>query len=253
MIINGQTINDPLAQVQTDTLNLLLGNPALGWTFIYTYKDFVVKAVADQNLSVWKDVSGGLGKHGTAIEVRMPAIIPQYPNVPGPQQLLELTVRVMEDGAQNNTGVTCESLAWEIQAWLDGQSIEAFGVGGLVLYPKPSGNSINPVYEYPDRFAYDVVMIAQWPQDARVRCPQPLITDDGAGQVTLNDTSGIAQVYYTLDGSLPIIPVPGKAAVAPCQFYQAPFAVGEGTQITWLAWRAGALPSFIGRAIIHLN
>lgn len=253
MIINGQTINDPLANIQQDVMAILRGNPALAWTPIYTFKDFVVQAVEDQNVSIWKDISGQ-GKRGIAIEIRMPALYPKYPNVPGPQQMLELTLRIMEDPVQNNTGTTCESIALEVQRWLDGLVI--FAKEKDVVYTlRPDGRakSLTPVYEYADRYAYDVVMTSELPQDARVRCPTPEWADDGNGNVTFTDPSGIASIYYTLDGSVPIIPVPNTQPAAPTQFYQGTFAAPDGACIAWLAWREGALPSDLARGVIKID
>lgn len=253
MIIYGETILDPLAMLQSDVLNLLLGDPALGFTNVYKFKDQKPEDVAMQNISPWVDRSGQ-EKQGTALEVRMPAIRAKYPNLPGPQQELELTLRCMEDPVQNLSGLTCEAVAWEAQAWLDGQSIEATGVSGLQLYPDPRQPGVRPVYgEYTDRFAYDVVLIADWPQNARYRVAQPGLGDDDAGNVTLTAVDNAAPIYYTVDGTMPVVPLPGTNVAGATKVYAGPFAVGNGTLVRWLAWRSGFMQSFVGNALVTID
>lgn len=270
MIINGQIINDDLAQIQRDIVALLRGDPALGFTPVYKFKDFVPQDVAFQNQNIWADVSGGLagvatdaqgdqvfsfgsqaqGKRGTAIEVRMPAVRPSYPNEPGPQLMLEQTVRIMEDAAENSTGITCESLGLEVLAWLDGMAFTGLDGAVYTLTALQGGLALKPVYhEYVDRFVYDVVFTARLPRTAKFRAQTPVPSDDGAGNVTLAVGDGSA-IYFTLDGSAPIIPVPGKNPVAPTQLYAAPFEISSGTTVTAIAWMPGALPSAMFRGTL---
>lgn len=251
-IIYGQAVPDPISDLQRDAFGLLLGDPGLGYANIYKFKEMVPQDVEDQNLSPWKDRSGQK-KQGIAIEIRMPAIRMTDPNVRGPQQEVELTLRVMEDPVQNASGTTCESIAWETQQWLDGQIIEDGTVSGMTLYPDPRNPSVRPVYDYTDRFCYDVVMTAQWPQNARDRVVTPTISADAEGNVTITATDQAAPVYYTIDATIPRIPLPGQDCPDNTMIYAAPFLVPIGTVVRWLSWRDGMLPSAVGRAVINAN
>jgi len=242
-----------MARLQQDFKNLLLSDPALAVVPVHTFKQFVMEAVQDANLSVWHDRSGE-GKVGAAIEVRMPACSVRHPNVPGPQLVVEIVVRVMEDPQQNTTGLTCEAIALEVLSWLDGIVLQSGGGGDLAFYPDARGKTMLPNYDYPDRFCYDCTFVAQWAQSAAARAQCPLATADQFGAVTLGDTTDGGVIYFTLDGSAPVAPVQtGPAApppVAPTQLCTGAISAPVGTTIRWLAVLPGCLPSPVGKYIV---
>lgn len=229
--------NDQLNLQQQDLCNLLLGDPALALVPVSTFKTMLISAVAHEATDMWTDRSG-LGKKGCAIQVRMPALRVQTPNVPGPQYQVEYTIRVFEDPVENNTALTAESIALEILAWLDGAML----AGNATILADTRGPALKPVYEYADRFAYDVIFVAQSPQDSRDRTVTPALSDDGHGNITLSCTDPNAQIYYSVNGPLPVIGV-----AAP---YSAPFAVNAGDTVRFFAYTPGLLPSFIACANI---
>jgi hypothetical protein len=226
-------MNNPLSQIQQDIMTLLLGDPDLAVVPVYQFKELIVQSLADQAVSIWTDRSG-LHKSGTAIEVRLPAIRAKYPNVPGPQLQLEMTIRIFEDPAQNTSGLTAESIGMEVLRWLDGVALD----GDIQLTADSRDRALKPVYEYPDRYTYDAIFVSEFPQDHTARVASPVTTDDNSGNVTLTCADPAAAIYCTTDGTMPLI---GN----PAQLYTAPFVVGPGTIIRSVAWKPGLLPSFI--------
>jgi Fn3 associated len=248
---------DSIAQYQSDLVNLLLGNPALAVVPVSKFKEKVVADVADEAVNLWSDRSA-LHKVGLAIQVRIPAIRSRYPNVPGPQLEIEFTIRIFEDPVVNSTALTCEGVGLEVLSWLDGQVLEAENSSrqGIQLYWDDKQPALRPVYDYPDRFAYDAVLVAELPRDSIPRCILPDLAATN-GSVTLTPSDPADVIYYTMDGSAPVIPVSADpanpaAAIAPTFLYAAPFAITnpDGTQVRWLAFRDGKRPSFVGQALI---
>jgi hypothetical protein len=240
--------NDQLNLQQQDVCNLLLGDPALAAVPVSTFKAMLISAVAAEATDMWTDRSGR-GKKGCAIQVRMPALRVQTPNVPGPQYQVEYTIRVFEDPVENNTGLTAESIALEILAWLDGAMI----TGNATILADTRGPALRPVYEYSDRFAYDVILVAQSPQDSRDRTVAATLTDDGHGNITLVCADPNAQIYYSINAALPVIAFPNNVVGSNQQVgtpYSAPFAVNAGDTGRFFAYTPGLLPSFISCAVI---
>jgi hypothetical protein len=228
---------DQLSLQQQDLCNLLLSDPALAAVPVSTFKAMLISAVAAEATDIWTDRSG-LGKKGCAIQVRMPALRVMAPNVPGPQYQVEYTVRVFEDPVENNTGLTAESIALEIFQWLDGAMLS----GNATIIADNRGPALRPVYDYHDRFCYDVVFVAQSPQDSRDRTVTPTLADDGHGTLALNCADPNARIYYSINAALPVIGV-----AAP---YAAPFTVRTGDVVRFFAFTPGLLPSFITEARI---
>jgi hypothetical protein len=227
---------DQLSLQQQDLCNLLLSDPALAVVPVSTFKAMLISAVATEATDIWTDRSG-LGKKGCAIQVRMPALRVVTPNVPGPQYQVEYTVRVFEDPVENNTGLTAESIALEIFQWLDGAMLS----GNATIIADDRGPALRPVYDYHDRFCYDVVFVAQSPQDSRDRTVTPAITL-GGGSASLVCSDANARIYYSINAALPVIGV-----AAP---YTAPFTVHAGDIVRFFAYTTGLLPSFITEAKI---
>jgi hypothetical protein len=228
---------DQLSLQQQDLCNLLLGDPALAVVPVSTFKAMLISAVAAEAADIWTDRSG-LGKKGCAIQVRMPVVRVMTPNVPGPQYQVQYTIRVFEDPVENNTGLTAESIALEILAWLDGAML----TGNATLLADTHGPALRPVCEYSDRFAYDVVFLAQSPQASRDRTLAATLSDDGHGNITLSCADPNAAIYYSVNSALPVIGVTRP--------YSAPFKVAAGDTVRFFAYAPGMLPSFTACAQI---
>jgi hypothetical protein len=238
---------DPLAQYQADILNLLLGDPNLAVVPMFKYKSMVAQDAANQALNLWTPRFPALA--GVGIQIQLPSVRPKYPNVPGPQLEVEITVRIFEDPINNNTGLTAESIGMEVLAWLDGQNL----YGGADLVPDPSHPALRPNKEYADRFCYDAVFVAPFPQDARARALAPAVSDNGAGLVTLGGGEPGAAVYYTTDGSLPVVGGNQNGfGVGSTALYAAPFVVVAGALVRAIAYTAGKLPSYPVAAVINI-
>lgn len=240
---------DQLSLQQQDLCNLLLGDPALAVVPVSTFKAMLISAVAEEATDIWTDRSGN-GKKGCAIQVRMPALRTVTPNVPGPQFAVEYTIRIFEDPIENNTGLTAESIGIEIIQWLDGAML----TGNATILADTKGSALRPVYEYTDRFAYDVVFVAESPQNSRDRTVTPTLADDGHGMITLACTDPTAVIYYSINCALPIIAFPGnklndakKEVGVP---YTVPFPVNAGDTVRFFAYTPGLMPSFISNAEI---
>lgn len=248
---------------QQDLCNLLLGDPALALVPVSTFKAMLISAVAEEAVDMWTPrtaakTAAGAAIKGCAIQVRMPALRVMTPNVPGPQYQVEYTIRVFEDPVENNTGLTAESISLEILAWLDGAMLS----GNSQITADSRGPALKPVYEYHDRFAYDVVFTAPSPQDSRDRTVIATLADDGHGNISLSCTDPAAQIYYALnDCPLPVIAFVGnqvagfKDATGKPRVigtpYAAPFAVKAGDTVRFFASTPGLLPSFIASAQIN--
>ena len=95
---------------------------------------------------------------------------------------MELTIRTFEDPKINNTNLSAEDVALANLRWFgDGLVI----AGLLAIYPSTSGPALKPNYDYPGFLVYDTVLRGQLPQDFPGRTPQPIITNDNSGNVTL--------------------------------------------------------------------
>src|SRR5579872_2682004 len=107
---------NPLKQLQEDSVNYLLGNPTTAAVPYTSFRQQVIEAVAAEAQAAWKVRVDG--KVGVACLVLMPKARPQSPNVPGPQLMLDLTIRTFEDPKVNNTTFSAEDVAIENLRWL---------------------------------------------------------------------------------------------------------------------------------------
>lgn len=235
-------VNDPLAQLQSDALNWLLGNPA---TLAVPYTSFrreVIQSAADEAAAAWKIRKAG--SVGLACLVLMPSARLRTPNVPGPQFAVQLTVRTFEDPKVNNTGLTAESVAIANCNWLNEFMIEDL----TQLYGAEQEEVVRANYDYPGFLVYDTIMMGELPQDYPGRTAD-LTIDEVSGLVTLADPDPAAAIYYTVDGSLPTpgAPSDGNAAT---QVYAAPFQVPLPTIVRAIAWNPAFLPSHCAKGTI---
>jgi hypothetical protein len=176
----------------------------------------------------------------------MPSFFVEDPNVPGIQGSVELTIRTFEDPKINNTNLSAEYVALANMRWFgDGLVI----AGLLAIYPSTKSSALKPNYDYPGFLVYDTVLRGKLPQDYPGRTAQPMVSNDSEGNVTLDCSDGAAEIYYTLDGSMP---QPGDTSGTwATRVYTAPFSVTKNTVIRCLAWNSAILPSDVGQATIN--
>jgi hypothetical protein len=235
--------DDPLRRLQEDAVNFLLGNPATVAVPYASFRRQVITAKATEAQAAWRVRQTGLV--GLACLVLMPCARLRYPNLPGPQFEIELTIRTFEDPKVNNTGLSAESVAVANYRWLDGLLVEDL----TELYGDEKDNAVRPNYDYPGFLVYDSVLKGALPQDFIGRTPPPAIQDDDHGHVTLTCADPAAAIYYSTNGSLPTpgAPPDGNAAT---NRYTVPFAVQSGAIVRALAWNPALCPSHVAKGNI---
>jgi len=235
---------NPLQQLQEDAVNYLLGNPVTAAVGYESFRQQAIDGAARQALAGWSiRVAGKTGVYCLAL---MPSFFVEDPDVPGIQGSVELTIRTFEDPKINNTDLSAEDVALANLRWFgDGLVIAEL----LAIYPNTKGPALKPNYDYPGFLVYDTVLRGQLPQDYSGRTPQPTISNDSDGNVTLSCSDGAAGIYYTLDGSMP---QPGDTSgTGSTKVYIASFNVASGTVVRCLAWNAAILPSDVDQAAIN--
>jgi hypothetical protein len=236
-------MNDPLKQLQEDAVNFLLGNPATASVPYTSFRRQVIQAQAAAAQAAWKARQAGVA--GVACLVLMPKARLRFPNVPGPQFEVELTVRTFEDPKVNNSGLSAESVAVANYRWLDGLLVEDL----TELYGDEQEDAVKPNYDYPGFLVYDSVLKGALPQDYAGRTAPPSITDDDAGNVTLACEDGSAVIYYTLDGSLPTPGAPADGNPS-TKRYSGPFAATTGVTVRAIAWDPAMIPSHCAKGTV---
>jgi hypothetical protein len=235
---------NPLQQLQEDAVAYLLGNPATARVGYQSFRRQAIDSMAKQALAGWSVRAPG--KIGVCCLVLMPSFFAEDPNIPGVQGSVELVIRTFEDPKINNTGLSAEDVALANLSWFgDGLVI----AGLLAIYPGVKGPALKPNYDYPGFLVYDTILQGKLPQNFSGRTALPTITDDNAGNVTLDCSDGAAGIYYTLDGTMP---QPGDTSgTGFTKLYSAPFNVLSGTVIRCLAWNPAILPSDVDQATIN--
>ena len=235
---------NPLQQLQEDTVNYLLGNPDTAAVGYESFRQQAVDGAVKQALAGWSVRVPG--RTGVYCLVLMPSFFAEDPNVPGVQGAVELTIRTFEDPKVNNTNLTAEDVALANLRWFGGGLVIA---GLLAIYPRTEGPALKPNYDYPGFLVYDTVLRGQLAQDYPGRTPQPAISSDNAGNVTLACSDGAATIYYTFDGSMP---QPGDASGAGAtKVYSTTFPASNGAVVRCLAWNPVILPSDVGQATVN--
>lgn len=160
-------------------------------------ESMLVQDAVDQALA---GLTAKNGKAGMAVLVFAPEGEVREPNTPGPAEELVIVVRVIENKlvnmASGGTEIPAEELGQSIKGLLHQRSF-----GSNVLYsdrrasvPVAVDDDTLNVWEY--RFRQQVY--AQPVTKAAI----PVLTRHG-DNVTIHSATGSADIYYTLDGSLP--------------------------------------------------
>jgi hypothetical protein len=230
---------NPLQQLQEDAVAYLLGNPDTATVGYESFRQQAIDSAVRQALAGWNVRVPG--KVGVYCLVLMPSFFSEDVNVPGAQGSMELTIRTFEDPKVNNTNLSAEDVALANLKWFGDGLIIA---GLMQIYPDRKGPSLKPNYDYHGFLVYDTVLRGYLPQDYPGRTPQPVITADDTGIVTLTSPDPEAQIYYTVDGKCP---TPGNQA----QLYSAPVPVPAGTVVRCVGWNPELLPSDVDQATIN--
>jgi hypothetical protein len=213
---------------------------------------------------------GALG--GLTIDVPMPALRVPDPNAPGPVVIIEQRFITCEEPTLNmgptgnGTGISSEQCAVAILQTFHQAGDEFLG---LSWYPDSRPYEPLPLEAGRPFLGHKVTMLAKMKLTNLPKMPLPGITDDGNGNITLTDTSGLldnngnpAKIYYTTDGSFP---GPGSTPAATAylgagnggtaKLYTGPFQVANGTNVQWAAYLVPSLylGSDPGSGIVSCN
>jgi hypothetical protein len=237
-------MNLNVEQIQPDFYYRLLSEPFFNSVTIFKIREKRLDTQVSQALAGIGGVRAG-SKAGATLEVLMPSLLSDSPNVRGPMATIEMRIITREQptinlGA-NGTGLTSETLALAVIQTFDG-SADLSVAGGLSWFPAPV--MYEPLPLQPDKpfLGHVVKMRANVEFTALPKLSAPAITWAG-DTFTLTDTSGQdASLYYTQDGSFP---GPGSLASlnngGTALLYAAPVAVFSGRQIRATAYLPSSL------------
>jgi hypothetical protein len=184
------------------------------------------------------------GKNGMAAIVMMPDVgVPaELQRVRGPMVQISLTVRLIEDPLVNmsptGTRVSVEEVAKDTLAVLHGWNP---GRMQHELRARERGAMVEiGLKDKPNCVCWDVQLVSQYHIQPSPAADAPEIALAGelpALTVTLTAPDVGAQIFYTLDGSLPFA---GSAAAS---LYEAPFLVSAAATVRTAAYLTNHLPS----------
>lgn len=209
-----------------------------------------VTVVSLRKLVISSDIAASLvyltekaGKKGAGVIVGMPTIKLPDPNVPGPQLVVLLPIRVLEQptinqDATSGTLKTAEQIAVRTLAILHQFQIEGLGA----LYG--DATAIKPVNEIEGVVGYDVLLECTLAQTPLARCGIPTISAFGV-TITLTPVDVGDTIFWSTDGSFP-----GNWFGHSGEQYGGPFTTNIGAVVRWAAYRTGKTGSDVGRALV---
>lgn len=191
---------DPLQQDQEDILARLQADDYFGNVSVLLERRGNIENDIAIALSTLNEKNFAIG---AVAVVLMPSLQPGEPDAPGPEYFVEQQVQVISQALMNaadagGTGKTAEDLAQRVRQllhrWESGLGTWSF----TRMEPLP-GND-------PGKVSYVVTFRRTAMDEGLAKCGLPLIDPDtGAApqEVTLTTGTAGAQIWYTLDGSLP--------------------------------------------------
>jgi hypothetical protein len=204
-------------------------------------RKIIAKEVDARTPHLW----GKNNRVGVGCLVGMPVLEGIDPNVSAIQSDLYLSIDIVENPEINlrsgsGTLLSAEEIALAVRSHLHHFAIE----DSICLYQDKNSVAAIPGLEerWPGCLGYTVTMRGRLSESAMLKVPLPALTSPEQ-TVTLADVSP-AQVYYTVDQTLPI---PSNQSAI---LFTAPFTVPAGTIVRWAAFRTGYVPSDIGKARI---
>ncbi len=191
------------------------------------------------------------GRKGCGIIVERPLIrVPQSAS-PGPakvltQEFLILEDRLTNEGPQTGTGLHADWVAQHLLELCHQHYIE--GVGEFVADP----NAMTFADEFAPLNAWRVTLNCNLETQTPDRLAAPSISSNESDEVVLTNHADNpdAEIFYTLDGSMPARAGAGNPGSLR---YQAPFAVESGTVIRWACYQNDSLPSRVQKSTVNLS
>lgn len=168
------------------------------------------------------------GKSGATVIVQMPTLDVPEPDVPGPQMMITLSIRVIENPLVNmgaaGSGLSAESIGLNV---LNGLHHWDPGLASSPLYADQ--RAMEPNEQFPGKVAYDVFMRTRLGLAPQLRGPSVRAERYG------NTVALVCPepVRYTLDGSLPL---PTSA------LYAAPIVLTSGQVLRAASFPTGTPP-----------
>lgn len=233
---------DLLVQIQTEIAAFLDGADAFERVPVRSFRKMVISGEILKK-TVWQ-----IGKRnlvGVGCMVNMPVLLGVDENVSSPQTELSLAIDVVEQPEINfgngGTKLEAESVARSVRLHMSHWGLEPY-----ILFLQEA-TAIEPIEAGlpPGCVGYRVNLKGRLDEPALLRCPLPSISEPTPLTVTFAAVDG--SLYYTIDGSLPSRPTATNGSTA--RLYTGAFAVAAGTVVRWQTFKAGMLPSIVGRAV----
>ncbi len=221
-------MNDPLIQLQEDTTAKLNAEAFFNTITVVSVR----KLQIESELAITNPYQTEKnGKLGVGVLVGLPTLHVDRPNLPGPELIVVLPLRVQEQptinmDATQGTLKSAEDVAIKLSRLLHGFQLE--GLCGLYA----DKDTIVPNTEFPGLVTYDVRLKGTLEQPVEPKVTDAQISENNL-MVTFTNTLAGAEIYYTTDGSYP------SALNAVATHYTVPFTVTSGTVIRWAAYKDG--------------
>jgi len=232
-------VSDPIRQLQEDVVARLRACEFFSDLNVFLLREQTIETKINQALSV---LTGKDARIGAAVSVLMPLFDVPAPNVPGPQGSMIITVRCQEHPlfnlGPNGTGKSAERIAIEALKALHHFTLQ--GVAGTLA---ASNEALSPSRDFLPLITYDVILTCKLavPNPDRVMLPAASVAvgADGGKDVTLTEVTPGTTIYYTTD-----LTFPDSVNGAP---YTAPINLPSGVDVRWAGYKAGLLPSDVGK------
>jgi len=192
-----EIINTPLHRLQQDCAARINANVFFHYVEAVAIRDLQTLAAIEQGLSGVKRKNG---KSGAGVQVLMSLLDVDKPNPAGPITVGRITLRCQELPAINygasGTRLSSEELALKC---LD---IFHHWSPGYLATLRAGRDAVNPNLDFSPRITHDVTFTFDLAlaQTSKVLTPQISVS---GGLVTITCATAAAEIYYTIDESLP--------------------------------------------------
>lgn len=181
------------------------------------------------------------GKAGLCATVFMPLVSTEKQELPGPYLHIQCKIRVQENVivnmGPNGTQIPCEDAAIAVA-----QSLHLWTPGGTAGIVRAALETIRPNLEIKELVSYEVLVESELDLESLASTSQPFISAT-EGHVSINCSDPEADIYYTIDGSMPW---PGNDTYpSTAILYRAPFTPATGTLVRAAAYNTALLGSDI--------
>lgn len=177
-------------------------------------------------------------KYGAFLIIELPEMQPEYDETPGPQLAFTITIHTRVIPKINNgasgTGKPLGMIARRVNALFHLWLLDTAAV--MVDKCEPYSDDVGTI-------GFQHTLTWHGGEAPLATCAAVLIAEED-WTVTLTCATEGADIYYTLDDSMP------WSGNADAVLYTAPFAVDNGTAVRAAAYRGDRLGSFVTRALI---